>query len=76
MAVKAVGGGATPDVGGVGRGAGPEPVIQMEHREPDPEQPADPNEGLEQADGVGPARDPHEDQLTGHEQVVRLARCA
>ena len=54
MAVQTVGGGATPDVGGVGRRAGPEPVIQIEHREPDPEQPADPNEGLEQADGSAP----------------------
>jgi hypothetical protein len=34
------------------------------------EQPADPNEGLEHADGVGPAGDPHEDQLAGHEQIA------
>jgi hypothetical protein len=67
MAIQAVGGDAAPDIGGVARGAGPQPVIQKEHGEPDPEQPADANEGLEQADGVGPTRDPHEDQLAGHE---------
>ena len=76
VAVQTVGGGATPDVGGVGRRAGPEPVIQMEHREPDPEQPADAERGSRAGRRSRPRPRPTRGSADRARTGRGLARCA
>ena len=61
---------ATTDVRRVGRRSSAQPVVEVEHREPDAEEATHAHEHLEQAHGVRPTRDPHEDELTGREEIV------
>jgi len=52
------------------RGALAQTVVEVEHLEADPQEPAESDEGLEQADGVVASRDPDQNEIARLEHAV------
>src|SRR5581483_8500080 len=58
------------DVAGIQTRVRPQPVVEVKDLYPDPEQPAERNERVEETDGVGAAGARDEDRLAGQQHLV------